>query len=598
MEEKTKVAINTRTCTNRKRTCTNVLRLCVFVFFLFVFVSGARSAQAADLYFAPAAGSFTLGRNFTVTVYVKSPDKAMNAVSGTIVFPADKAEVISLSKDGSVVSFWVQQPIFQNNAGTITFEGVALNPGFQGAAVKVLAINFKTKAAGKINLAFTSAAVLANDGVGTNILAGMGSAEFSAGAVDEGPAASRSSSADVRFGVPGAPQIFSSTHPDPNQWYAKNKVTFNWANPSGVAAVNVLADRNPTTDPGTRSDGLFSSYTYENVDEGVWYFHLRLRNAQGWGAVSHFRFQLDTKPPEPFSITLDGEPESSDPRPSVRFNTKDETSGLDYFAVKSGDETVRVAAKEVASGQAYQLPPQKPGAHTVVVQAFDRAGNVAVAVRDFTILPLESPRISSYPAELPEGEVLKIAGETYPDSRVTVVLAPESGPQQSLEVQSDPQGAFTAIWPERPGAGLYTIAAGVTDSRGAQSEMSEPLSISVQQRPLLRIGSLVVTYLSVVVTLIALLLLLVLTSLYGWYRFTQFRKKLKKEVREVETALHSALAELREDIGKQIKVLERAKTKRTLTSEETRIMRQLKKNFEDAEKSVQQELADVEREIQ
>src|SRR3989338_12449 len=90
-------------------------------------------AQAASLYFIPASGSYEVGSALPVSVYVSSEDEAMNAVSGVVTFPADKLEISSLSKASSIFNLWVQKPTFSNTSGTVTFEGVVLNPGFRGA---------------------------------------------------------------------------------------------------------------------------------------------------------------------------------------------------------------------------------------------------------------------------------------------------------------------------------------------------------------------------------------------------------------------------------------------------------------------------------
>ena len=105
----------------------------------------------------------------------------MNAASGAISFPPDKLEVISLSKTGSIFTLWVQEPLFSNSSGAVNFEGIALNPGFTGIGGKLITVNFKAKAAGAAVLNFSSGSVLANDGKGTNILANLGSAQFSLG---------------------------------------------------------------------------------------------------------------------------------------------------------------------------------------------------------------------------------------------------------------------------------------------------------------------------------------------------------------------------------------------------------------------------------
>lgn len=135
-------------------------------------------AQAATLYLSPSSGEYSVGKTFSVNVYVSSADQAMNAASGAISFPQDKLEVTSLSKTGSILTLWVQEPSFSNSAGTVNFEGIVFNPGFIGVGGKVITINFKVKAAGAIPLNFSSGSILANDGKGTNILENLGSAQL------------------------------------------------------------------------------------------------------------------------------------------------------------------------------------------------------------------------------------------------------------------------------------------------------------------------------------------------------------------------------------------------------------------------------------
>ena len=72
---------------------------------------------------------------------------------------------------------------------------------------------------------------------------------------------------------------------------------------------------------------------------------------------------------------------------------------------------------------------------------------------------------------------------------------------------------------------------------------------------------------------------------------------MKKEVREAEKVLHHAFDLLKEAIREQIKMLEKTKTKRQLTEEEERIIERLKKDLDDAEKSVRKEIEDIEKEV-
>lgn len=120
-----------------------------------------------------------MGERLPIGIYVQSTDNVLNAVSGVVSFPKDKLEVASVSKQKSIITFWVQGPSFLNNAGTISFEGIVFNPGYRGERGEIVTINFKVKKEGEATLKFSSGSALANDGLGTNILKDLGVAKFS-----------------------------------------------------------------------------------------------------------------------------------------------------------------------------------------------------------------------------------------------------------------------------------------------------------------------------------------------------------------------------------------------------------------------------------
>lgn len=133
---------------------------------MFQMILGVQAAQAANLFFSPGIGKFS--SSFNVGVYVSSPTESSNAFSGTISFPKDKLRVISLSRAGSIVNFWAQEPTYSNTDGTIVFEGVTFN-AFQGAAGELFSVTFGVVSLGSASLAFTRSQILANDGNGTDI---------------------------------------------------------------------------------------------------------------------------------------------------------------------------------------------------------------------------------------------------------------------------------------------------------------------------------------------------------------------------------------------------------------------------------------------
>jgi hypothetical protein len=144
--------------------------LAVFGFILVLF-GGVETAQAAYFYFNPADDVFHKNENFTVDVLV-SAEKAINAAQGTINFPSEYLEVIGTKSDiNSIVDLWVQKPSFSNvgDVGNVRFGGVILNPGFSGTNGKIMGIIFRVKKEGAADLVFGESAILANDGLGTNI---------------------------------------------------------------------------------------------------------------------------------------------------------------------------------------------------------------------------------------------------------------------------------------------------------------------------------------------------------------------------------------------------------------------------------------------
>lgn len=130
---------------------------------------GAITVNAASLFFSPEAGTYDVGKTFTVSIVVAS-DEALNAVGVHILFPPDKLQVVALSKGGSILTTWAQDPVFSNTAGMIDFEGVIPAPGYTGASGKVLSITFRAQQAGSAAVSIIKGSVLANDGNGTQIL--------------------------------------------------------------------------------------------------------------------------------------------------------------------------------------------------------------------------------------------------------------------------------------------------------------------------------------------------------------------------------------------------------------------------------------------
>ena len=559
-----------------------------------LFFSGLDTLRAATIYFSPTSSSPKVNSIFSVNIIAGSTDQAMNAASGIVSFPPDKLEVVSLSRSNSVFNLWVQEPSFSNTAGTINFEGIILNPGFLGSAGTVFTATFRTKRAGIAVLTLSSGSVLANDGLGTDILSTLGNAKISiqsnATATPQ-PQEQDSSSLDE-----SGPKITSTTHQNTNKWYTNSNPEFSWSVPSNVTAVQTLVGSRPKSKPIVLYKPPISLKLIEDMPDGVWYFHLRFRDASGWGETAHFKFNIDTKKPESFEIREVQRKDYTNPRVKFIFDAEDETSGIDHYEVNIDGKDQGIWEDD--GSYTYVTNILEPGSHTLIAKAIDGAGNGRSNSIEFVIEPLSAPIIEEYPRELETGETLIVSGDAiYKNVQVSILLQRGKDEPKIYETLSGDDGLFTFTLEEKLKSGTYTLWATVTDDRGAKSDASEKVSIKITKASLLTIGSLAISVLAVIVPLIVLTIFLIFLLWYGWHKFSTFRDRMRRKIRHTESTIHKAFQLLRDDIKEHVKVLKKAKTIRLLTKDEHKMMERLEKSLDEAELILQKEVENIEKEV-
>lgn len=562
---------------------TKIFILAAFLFFIF------SEAEAADLAIFPSEGSYAVGENFSIEMYVKSPDQVMNAASGVLSFPKDKLEIVSLSKTGSITSLWVQEPSFSNQEGNVSFEGIVLNPGYIGASGKILTIVFKAKAAGLASVIFSSGSVLANDGNGTNILKNLNEGQFYLGKTTPSVP---SATTGLETGLfPSAPVIASKTHSNPLEWYAKKDAVFYWDLPNDATGVRLSVDKLPVAIPTVAYSPTIKEKEVKNMEDGVWYFHAQFKNSYGWGSMSHFRYQIDTENPYYFSIEEAKRDDLTEPAVEFVFSAKDKTSGISHYEAAIDDSEFK--KWETTDGKRYVTPVLEPGRHKLMAKAFDKAGNFLTDFQEFEIKSLKPPEIIDYPQKLQIGEIITAGGRTYPDSKVAVWLKKDNDAAKNYEVKSDNNGNFILKSPEKSEEGVYTVWAKVTDKRGAQSFDSDKRTFSAERGPIIKIGYRIIAVLAVIIPLAALVIGLIFLILYSRRKFFALKKKVEKETVEAENILHKTFDDLKESVKKEILQLEKIQDSRDLTPEEERIIQKLRKDLNVAEESINKEIKDI-----
>ena len=344
----------------------NTKKLLVALSFILVVISGLPSlveGAGASFYFSPASGTFFIGSTFDVSIFVNTGKEDVNAVQVDVKFDPKKLQVASPTAGKSFIEVWVSQPTYSNTEGKMSFIGGVPSPGINTSAGLVSTVTFRAIAPGETTILFSDTSkVLRNDPEGTNILTSKGRGVYS-----------------LIIPPPAGPKVFSSTHPDTNKWYKDNNPTFCWEKEEGVSDFSYSFSQDSTGIPDNVSDGDHVCVSYSEVEDDLWYFHIKAKRKEVWGGTSHYLVQIDTTPPAVFTPAVEPSPKTIEKQPLVSFITTDALSGISHYELKYIDITPE--RKEEAAGffrevtSPYKLPSLEIGKYLVVVRAYDVAGN-------------------------------------------------------------------------------------------------------------------------------------------------------------------------------------------------------------------------------
>ncbi len=466
---------------------------------IFLFVA-PNISFAATLSLIPASGSYVVGSTIPVEVLVHSPSTSINAVSGVVTFPPALFSVVSISKSNSVLNFWPTEPSYSQSLGTVSFEGVRIS-GFQGNTGQVITIVLRAKHAGQGKVAFKSGQVLANNGKGTDITSGLSGTTFTV----HTPASPVSKNIVTQSsGIDLLAQITSSTHPIQTKWYNTSHVVLNWTNVQGVTAVRLGYDQNAGGLPLVL---YMNPISHKEIDlkDGIWYFHVQEKDSNGWGAVSTFRMQIDSVPPLPILLQFPNGATSTTASLAVSFGTTDNLSGISYYKLTIDGHSFTITWQKGSS--VYALPAEASGKHTLLVEAYDKAGNSVEASSSFTIIG---------------------TGKKSPTSPLLLFM----------------------------------------------------------------MGWQAINYISLILVILTALAVGAFGGWYLWHHFHAFRRKYPGMSRETHQALHKQFDKLTEAITAEVMRLEKIKSKRKLTREETQIIENLKKLIQKTEFIVENDISE------
>lgn len=562
----------------------------------FLFCVGAYTADAATLKVNPSTGVYTAGSAFSVSVLLNTEGKSVNAADGQLTFNPRELQVVSATRNGSIFNLWTEEPTFSNTAGAISFGGGS-PAGYKGTNGTIMYVTFRPLAAGTPKVTFKGGSVLAADGLGTNVLTSMSGGTYTVAAKGDAPAPEYIPPANT----PQAVKISSNTHPDESVWYREKNAQFSWTVPKGVTAVRMTLDDTSGTVPTKVYDEPITSKSIEDLPEGISYFHLQLKNADGWGRISQYKISVDSESPKDFKVSIESEGENN-PTKVLIFSADDVSPLLEYKIQIDGKDPI--IFKDTEGLKKYSLDALLPGYHTISVEVSDSAGNIAVASNSVTIDAFEKPVFTEFPTRINTEVIPALKGTTRPNALVTIevmrtsdntLLSNTDGDVESnpYKVMSNTQGEFTFIPDNSFEQGVYTISATARDEFGSVSEKSDPIKIIVEVPGYIAFGSIMINFLSVLIPIIALILVLIFGSWYLWHRLVLWKRTVRKETLEAEERLSLEFGEIVTNLHSSVAELKDSR-KGKLTKAETALIDQIEEDLKDAQIKIGKEIEDIE----
>jgi hypothetical protein len=555
------------------------------------------ASGAASLSLSPATGTYSIGDTFTVSVNVDTGGEPINAVEGKISFNTDELEAAEISKDGSVLESWTIYPTSSNEDGTISFAGGMKN--FKGSSGKIFSITFRALKTKESQVRFsTGAAILAADGLGTNILTVMNAGAYSLVPKEIIPAVEPPSNENgLVLGVSSSTEqkilIASASHPNEDAWHNQEVARFSWTLPPEVTAVRLSVNASSSSVPANLYPPIREK-TVSDISEGVSYFHFQAKTEFGWGEPIAYRFQTDTKNPEIFRITEASTTANISDSFGFLFEARDKTSGIEKYLVQI-DNGAKTEWRDDGS-HTYIPEPRSPGNHTLFAKAFDFAGNFATSSVSFTLVPIDPPAITSFQEKIFPGDALIVRGTAEPNTAVSVWISKDGARAEENKITSDVDGMFTFVLNGKAQEGTYKIYADEL-GRGVRSAPSESILIAVSQPGFILLGKTALDYLSILIPLTTLVLLLIFILVFGWHRFMIFRMTLQKEVEEAGAVSRKSFSRLRREIYEDERILASIGSPEEKIKKEKEVVKRLKKSVDAAEEKVEKEISDVKKKV-
>jgi len=355
-------------------------------------------AGSATVGFSPSSKNVAVGESFNLSVYVNPNGESVDTVRAVISYPPDLLEATNFTLGASWPNSSPGNSI-DNSSGIVNQGGFTLSGGVESSAA-FGTITFRAKSAGTAAVSLAGGTKLISGG--SEAMGSMGSATIIIGstkteiieneAEEEGAVEEKSEKTNT-----ARLELTSSSHPDEEIWYADEEISFEWNAISNAENYYFKFDQDPQTnpvddDPDRDPDEWISknevSKKFEQIRDGVWYFHLVANLGNGrYSNVEHYKVRVDATGPNVIAPYIEEYEfvEGSDIK--LFFGTTDNASGIDHYeAAINGKDFIQADSP-------MDLKNFAPGKYEVLVRAYDQAGNFSEGELRFEVLKWDGTRV-------------------------------------------------------------------------------------------------------------------------------------------------------------------------------------------------------------
>ena len=319
--------------------------------------------------FQPESDLFVMEQEHWINIQIKTGGESINAVEVVASYDPKSLYVEDLIFANSFCSpEFIFKKEIDNVQGKLHIQCGVLEQTFQKYITTVADILVQPLKDGLTTLKFEAESkVLANDGLGTNVLRSVVNGSY------------QIVSTNPNNDKPPTLLIFSYTHPNSERWYKNKNIHVEWQKHLEQYQLAYSIDKSPNYIPDGQLITANNFLDFQIEGDGVYYLHLSLIKSDAIVTTSHFKIQVDSTPPLIPEIKISADRVKKGDVVRFEFGGSDATSGLQKNYYVRFDGIFFPVLSEL------QVPFLEKGRYKVTLRVFDNANNFTDVAKEIIV---------------------------------------------------------------------------------------------------------------------------------------------------------------------------------------------------------------------